>query len=115
VIVSFPYISESGLHKRVVGLDRATRSIPHRRADDSTANRFRAGGGPYFEPAVSEPICQFIETLGNARRTRRFRGVKGLRLSCPAKYKPGDACVTVRAGVACTVPPESYFVMGDIG
>ena len=67
----------------------------------------------YFDPGRVENHLQYIETLGTVEHRAIFNDGGSAPIHPAVQHTNRDACVYSAGGVACTVPPESYFVMGD--
>lgn len=68
---------------------------------------------PYFDPGRVQSYKQDIETLGSVEHRVIFNEGDGTPIHPALQHTNPEACVYSAGGVACTVPPESYFVMGD--
>jgi signal peptidase I len=60
-----------------------------------------------------EAYQQCIEGRGSTEHRAIFSEGEGAPAYPALQHTNRDACVYSAGGVACTVPPESYFVMGD--
>ncbi len=68
---------------------------------------------PYFDPGRVQSYRQFFEALGNIQHRIIFNEGEGALIHPALQHTNRDACVYSAGGVSCTVPPDSYFVMGD--
>ncbi len=68
---------------------------------------------PYFDPGRVQTYQQYVETLGNVDHRAIFSEGEGTPAHPALQHTNRDACVYSAGGVTCTVPAESYFVMGD--
>ena len=100
--------------KRVVGLPGDRVDYHDRRLTINGGSGADAGSGAVFRPL---PACRHTSNtwrLSAASSTGSSTTKAKVHLSIPhCSIRIPKRASTVAVGVACTVPPESYFVMGD--
>ncbi len=67
----------------------------------------------YFDPARVQTYDQAVEHLGRVDHRTIFLDGDGIQAHPLLQHTNPDACTYQDGGVRCTVPPASYFVMGD--
>jgi len=113
MVFRYPHQPTQDYIKRVVGLPGDRVDYHDRRLTVNGVLVPMRETGPYFDPGRVQNYLQFNETLGSVEHRAIFSEGEGARIAPAAQHTNRDACVYSGGGVACTVPPESYFVMGD--
>jgi signal peptidase I len=67
----------------------------------------------YYDASRLQTYPQFIEKLDDLQHRVIFADGDGVQVRAAMQHTNPDACVYSDGGVACTVPPGNYFVMGD--
>jgi signal peptidase I len=113
IVFRYPHQPSQDYIKRVVGLpgDRVDYHDRHLTINGSLVPMSETA--TYFNPMTSQISQQFIETLGGVEHRVIFNEGEGTFIHPAAQHTNLGACVYSAGGVTCTVPPESYFVMGD--
>lgn len=113
IVFRYPHQPSQDYIKRVVGLpgDRVDYHDRHLTINGVlVATREVA---PYFDPSRMQTYLQYVETLGNVEHKIIYNEGDGTLIHPALQHTNPEACVYSDGGVACTVPPQSYFVMGD--
>jgi signal peptidase I len=113
IVFRYPHQPSQDYIKRVVGLPGDIVDVHDRRL---TINGVLVAMKPveaYFDPGRVQTYRQFVETLGTVDHRVMFNEGEGTEAHPALQHTNRDACVYSAGGVTCTVPPESYFVMGD--
>ena len=113
IVFRYPHQPSQDYIKRVVGLPGDRVDYHDRRLTINGTPVPMHETGPYFDPGRVQSYLQFIETLGQVEHRAIFNEGEGTPIHPAAQHTNREACVYSAGGVACTVPPESYFVMGD--
>jgi signal peptidase I len=113
VVFRYPHQPSQDYIKRVVGLPGDTLDVHGRQLTINGKLVEMSLATEYSDPARAENYRQFIEHLGNVDHRVIFSKGEGTDAHPAAQHTNPDACVYSAGGVTCTVPPESYFVMGD--
>jgi len=113
IVFRYPHQPSQDYIKRVVGLPGDRVDYHDRRLTINGTLVPMREAEPYFDPGRVENHLQYIETLGTVDHRAIFNEGGGAPIHPAAQHTNRDACVYSAGGVACTVPPESYFVMGD--
>jgi signal peptidase I len=113
IVFRYPHQPSQDYIKRVVGLPGDRVDYHDRRLTINGAPVPMLETGPYFDPGRVQSYLQFIEALGEVEHRAIFNEGEGTPIHPAAQHTNREACVYSAGGVACTVPPESYFVMGD--
>jgi signal peptidase I len=113
IVFRYPFDTRQYYVKRVIGLPGD--KVEYR------ARRLRLNGElvqdrpveNYVEPSRDQTLLQFEEQLDKASYLVIYRQ-EDPEPAIPAnEHTDPRACVYEAGGVSCTVPPASYFVMGD--
>jgi signal peptidase I len=113
IVFRYPHQPSQDYIKRVVGLPGDRVDYHDRRLTVNGTLVPMREVGPYFDPGRVQSYLQFIETLGEVEHRAIFNEGDGTPIHPAAQHTNREACVYSAGGVACTVPAESYFVMGD--
>ncbi|HEX4584863.1 MAG TPA: signal peptidase I [Burkholderiaceae bacterium] len=113
IVFRYPHQPTQDYIKRVVGLPGDRVDYHDRRLTINGTLVTMREVAPYFDPGRLQNFPQFIETLGSVEHRVIFNDGEGASIHPALQHTNRDACVYSAGGVACTVPPESYFVMGD--
>ncbi len=113
IVFRYPHQPSQDYIKRVVGLPGDRVDYHDRRLTINGVPVPMHETAPYFDPGRVQSYQQFIETLGDNEHRAIFNEGDGTPIHPALQHTNLDACVYSAGGVACTVPPESYFVMGD--
>jgi signal peptidase I len=113
IVFRYPHQPSQDYIKRVVGLPGDRVDYHDRRLTINGVAVPMREIEPYFDPGRVQTYRQFVETLGNVDHRAIFSEGQGTDAHPAVQHTNRDACVYSAGGVACTVPPESYFVMGD--
>ncbi len=113
IVFRYPHQPSQDYIKRVVGLPGDQVDYHDRRLTINGKPVPMREVAPYFDPGRVQSYLQFIETLGSGEHKAIFSEGEGTQIRPALQHTNRDACVYSAGGVACTVPPESYFVMGD--
>jgi len=113
IVFRYPHQPSQDYIKRVVGLPGDRVDYHDRRLTVNGQVVAVRETTPFFDPGRAQTYLQFIETLGSVQHRIIFNEGEGTPIHPAAQHTDRDACVYSAGGVACTVPPESYFVMGD--
>ncbi len=112
IVFRYPHQPSQDYIKRVVGL-------PGDRVDYHD-RKLTINGSPVsmretrlYVDSDARSHLQFVETLGKVEHRVIFNEGEGTLVHPAVQYPNLGACVYSAGGVTCTVPPESYFVMGD--
>lgn len=113
IVFRYPHDTTQDYIKRVVGLpgDRV-----EYRAHVLTINGAVEPLKPqdrYYEAGRMRTFAQYLEKLGETEHRIIEADGDGNPAYAAVQHTNLDACVYSDGGVACTVPPGSYFVMGD--
>jgi signal peptidase I len=69
--------------------------------------------GEFYDTEQGRYVPQYLETLGEVSH-KLLTDLNNPTLIRPMQGgRMGDACSFSPSGMTCTVPPRSYFVMGD--
>jgi len=68
---------------------------------------------PFFDPARGQQYHQFEEHLGNASYAVIYADGPSTPVHPTLRHTDRQACTYANGGVSCTVPPQTYFVLGD--
>jgi signal peptidase I len=117
IVFRYPHQPTQDYIKRVVGLPGDTVDVHDRKV---TINGTEVAMSPvesYFDyerdSGRVQSFKQVVEHLGSVDHRAIFREGMGTDAHPAAQHTNRDACVYSAGGVTCTVPPDSYFVMGD--
>ena len=113
IVFRYPHQPSQDYIKRVVGLPGDRVDYHDRRLTINGVSVPMRETAPYFDPGRVQSYLQFNETLGNIEHRAIYNEGDGTPIHPALQHTNLDACVYSAGGVACTVPPESYFVMGD--
>jgi signal peptidase I len=113
IVFRYPHQPSQDYIKRVVGLPGDRVDYHDRKLTINGNVVAMKEVGPYFDPGRVQSYLQFDETLGKVEHRVIFSEGDGTPIHPALQHTNRDACVYSAGGVACTVPPESYFVMGD--
>jgi signal peptidase I len=113
MVFRYPHQPSQDYIKRVVGLPGDRVDYHDRRLTINGVPVPMRQIAPYFDPARVQTYQQFIETLGSVEHRAIFSEGEGTPIHPALQHTNRDACDYSAGGVTCTVPPESYFVMGD--
>ena len=113
IVFRYPHQPSQDYIKRVVGLPGDRVDYHDRKLTINGVPVPMREAAPYFDPGQVRSYQQFIETLGKTEHRAIFIEGDGTPVHPAMQHTNRDACVYSAGGVACTVPPESYFVMGD--
>ena len=113
MVFRYPHQPSQDYIKRVVGLPGDRVDYHDRRLTINGVLVPMRETGPYFDSGRVQSYLQFIETLGGVEHRAIFSEGDGAPIHRALQHTNPDACVYSAGGVACTVPAESYFVMGD--
>jgi signal peptidase I len=113
IVFRYPHQPSQDYIKRVVGLPGDKVDYRDRRLTINGTLVAMREVGPYFDPGRVQSYLQYVETLGTVDHRAIFNEGEGTPIHPALQHTNRDACVYSAGGVTCTVPPESYFVMGD--
>jgi signal peptidase I len=113
IVFRYPHQPSQDYIKRVVGLPGDRVDYHDRRLTINGSTVPMREVGPYFDSGRVQTYLQFNETLGTVEHRAIFSEGEGTQIRPALQHTNRDACVYSADGVACTVPPNSYFVMGD--
>ncbi|HEX4598500.1 MAG TPA: signal peptidase I [Burkholderiaceae bacterium] len=113
IVFRYPHQPSQDYIKRVVGLPGDKVDYRDRRLTINGTLVPMREVGPYFDPGRVQSYLQYVETLGTVDHRAIFNEGEGTPIHPALQHTNRDACVYSAGGVTCTVPPESYFVMGD--
>jgi signal peptidase I len=113
IVFRYPHQPSQDYIKRVVGLPGDHIDYHDRTLTINGTVVSMKEVGPYFDPGRVQSYLQYDETLGNVAHRVIFLEGDGTPIHPAMQHTNRDACVYSAGGVACTVPPNSYFVMGD--
>jgi signal peptidase I len=112
MVFRYPHQPSQDYIKRVVGLPGDRVDYHNRTLTINGVPVPMREVAPYVDGSA-QVYQQFIETLGKTEHPAIFREGEGTPVHPAMQHTNPDACVYSAGGVTCTVPPESYFVMGD--
>ncbi|HUN90804.1 MAG TPA: signal peptidase I [Burkholderiaceae bacterium] len=69
--------------------------------------------GDYIDEARVQSYRQYVERLGNIEHRIIYSTGPSAPIVPAMQHTNPEACHYVGGGVSCTVPPDSYFMMGD--
>jgi signal peptidase I len=113
IVFRYPHQPTQDYIKRVVGLPGDRVDYHDRRLTINGSLVPMREISPYFDPGRVQSYLQFSETLGDVEHRAIFNEGDGTPIHPALQHTNREACVYSAGGVTCTVPPESYFVMGD--
>jgi signal peptidase I len=113
MVFRYPHQPTQDYIKRVVGLPGDVVDYHDRRLTINGVPVAMRQIAPYFDPSRVQSFQQYIETLGKVEHRVIFSEGEGTPIHPALQHTDRSACVYSAGGVTCTVPPESYFVMGD--
>jgi signal peptidase I len=113
IVFRYPHQPTQDYIKRVVGLPGDRVDYHDRRLTINGSLVQMHEIGPYFDPGRVQSYLQFDEVLGDVEHRAIFNEGDGTPIHPALQHTNREACVYSAGGVTCTVPPESYFVMGD--
>jgi signal peptidase I len=113
IVFRYPHQPTQDYIKRVVGLPGDRVDYHGRRLTINGSLVQMHEISPYFDPGRVQSYLQFDEVLGDVEHRAIFNEGDGTLIHPALQHTNREACVYSAGGVTCTVPPESYFVMGD--
>jgi signal peptidase I len=113
IVFRYPHQPTQDYIKRVVGLPGDRVDYHDRRLTINGSLVQMREISPYFDPGRVQSYLQFNEMLGDVEHRAIFNEGDGTPIHPALQHTNREACVYSAGGVTCTVPPESYFVMGD--
>jgi len=113
IVFRYPHQPTQDYIKRVVGLPGDRVDYHDRRLTINGSLVQMREISPYFDPGRVQSYLQFNEVLGDVEHRAIFNEGDGTPIHPALQHTNREACVYSAGGVTCTVPPESYFVMGD--
>jgi signal peptidase I len=113
MVFRYPHQPSQDYIKRVVGLPGDRVDYHDRRLTINGTLVPMTEVGPYFDSGRVQSYLQYVETLGTVEHRAIFSEGEGTPIHPALQHTNPEACVYSAGGVTCTVPPESYFVMGD--
>jgi signal peptidase I len=113
IVFRYPHQPTQDYIKRVVGLPGDKIDYRERRL---TINGVVVQTQPmeaYYDGSRAQTFRQYSEALGAMTHRIIVSDGESRPIDPAMQHTNRDACVYSAGGVSCTVPPESYFVMGD--
>jgi signal peptidase I len=113
IVFRYPHDTTQDYIKRIVGLpgDRVEYRNHLLKINDMAVAETPMDR--YYDPARAQTFQQNTEKLGNVEHRIIWQDGDGAPAFAAVPQTNPGACVYSDGGVACTVPPGSYFVMGD--
>jgi signal peptidase I len=114
MVFRYPNQPSQDYIKRVVGL-------PGDRIDYSADRSLKINGevvplkadGEFFDDSRAQNYRQYVERLGTTDHRIIFSDESSAPIVPALQHTNPSACRYADGGVSCTVPPNSYFMMGD--
>jgi len=113
VVFRYPLEPSQDYVKRIVGLPGDRVQFVDRSLAINGQTVERRPKEPFFDPAMAQQYLQFEEHLGNASYAVIYVDGASTPVRPAARHTDRDACTYADGGVSCTVPPQTYFVLGD--
>jgi signal peptidase I len=114
-VVVFRYPLEPGQYyiKRIVGLPGDQVQYVDRTVVINGQPIEQQPKEPFFEPSRYQQYLRFEEHLGNASYSVIYADGASTPVHPAMRHTDRQACTYAQGGVSCTVPPQSFFVLGD--
>jgi signal peptidase I len=113
MVFRFPKEPDKDYIKRVVGLPGDRVEYANKRLTINGVVQPTSALPEYLDPERRVISAQFSEKLGNVAHRILNDPDRPSAVGPPGLRVHGDACELLADGIRCTVPPRSYFVMGD--
>jgi signal peptidase I len=113
IVFRYPHEPSQDYIKRVVGLPGDTVEYSDHRLVVNGREVPLKPAERYYDPSRVQTYAQYTEHLGQVDHKVIFMDGDGAQIHAAMQHTDPGACVYSGGGVRCTVPPESYFVMGD--
>lgn len=113
IVFRYPADEKIDYIKRVVGLPGDKIEYINKRLTINGKPVPVTADGKYYDEAKMQELDQFVEQLGKKdHRILNNRAAPAGAYPLPI-HNNSDACDYVRGGLICTVPKDTYFVLGD--
>ena len=113
IVFRYPADEKIDYIKRVVGLPGDKIEYINKRLTINGKPVPVTADGKYYDEAKMQELDQFVEQLGKRdHRILNNSAAPAGAYPLPIHNNP-DACDYVRGGLICTVPKDTYFVLGD--
>src|SRR5690606_6868692 len=113
MVFRYPLDESVDYIKRVVGLPGDKVTIRNNRLIINGEEVPLVPAGEFYDTEQGRYVPQYLETLGEVSH-KLLTDLNNPTLIRPMQGgRMGDACSFSPSGMTCTVPPRSYFVMGD--
>jgi len=113
MVFRYPHDTTQDYIKRVVGLPGDRVEYRDHSLKINGIEVSRVPQDRYYDGARLQTYQQAVEKLDTTEHRIIFVDGDGVQAHVAVRHTNPEACVYSDGGVACTVPPGSYFVMGD--
>jgi signal peptidase I len=113
MVFRYPHQPSQDYIKRVVGLPGDRIEYKDRRLTINGEPVPTREAGQYFDEARVQSYRQYVERLGDVEHRIIFSEGPPAPIVPAMQHTDPSACRYSAGGVACTIPPGSYFMMGD--
>jgi signal peptidase I len=113
VVFRYPFEPSQYYFKRIVGLPGDQVQYVDRTVVINGRPVEQQPQKPFFDPSPVREYLQFEEHLGDASYSVIYAEGASTPVHPALRHTDRQACTYEHGGVSCTVPPQSYFVVGD--
>jgi signal peptidase I len=113
IVFRYPHQPTQDYIKRVVGLPGDKIDYRERRLTINGVLVQSQALESYYDGSRAQSFRQYSEALGTMTHRIIISDGESRPIDPALQHTNRDACIYSAGGVSCTVPPESYFVMGD--